>query len=84
MINILLDATSPTNIVDFIRTTGVVGILVFFLWGGYKKWWVFGWQYSELKDRLTKMEKASEDWKTLALRSTNLAESIQEIKKSGK
>ena len=51
---------------------GPVGLLVFLLvavvWGGRKRWWVFGWVY-EAKVR------ECEEWKNLALSGTRAAES---------
>ena len=51
---------------------GPGGLLVFLLvivvWGGMKRWWVFGWMY-EAKS------KEAEEWKALALAGTRAAES---------
>lgn len=51
---------------------GPTALLAFLLyvvvWGGRKRWWVYGWQY-EAKDR------EAQEWKSLALRSISAAES---------
>lgn len=50
---------------------GPLGLLIFLLvvvvWGGRKRWWVFGWVY-DAKSR------EAEEWKALALSSTRAAE----------
>lgn len=62
-----LDTISLKDILNFASDAGVIGLLVFVLVGGAKKWWVWGWSYEELvKDR--------DEWKELALSGTNLAE----------
>lgn len=59
---------------DFILTliqgpAGALVTLVLILYGGRKKWWVFGWQYTDLvRDR--------DEWKTAALRGTHIAERV--------
>lgn len=70
---VFADVQDPVTIV---QTGGVVGVLLVILWGGVRKWWVFGWRYTEL-------EKERDEWKALALRSTNLAESLSELRRGG-
>ena len=70
---------SPSTAISIIQSTGIIGVLVIVLFGGIKKWWVFGWQYTELKDRHAKLGEERDGWKELALRSANLAESMQEL-----
>lgn len=52
---------------DFIQKAGVVGLLAFAIVGGYKGWYVFGWQYRAKEDEC-------DDWKRIALRGMDLAE----------
>jgi len=73
------DTLNPTTFLDFIQAGGIVGILLLILVGGFRRWWVFGWYYNELMERHTNMRQERDAWKELALRSTNLAESLQEI-----
>lgn len=82
MHTLLADATNPSTIFDYIQSGGLVGLFIIILWGGIKKWWVFGWQYNELRERLAKLEVEKDGWKELALRSANLAESLQEVSKA--
>lgn len=79
---LLADTTNPSTIFDYIQSGGLIGLFIIILWGGIKKWWVFGWQYNELKERQVKMGEELNGWKELALRSTNLAESLQEVSKA--
>lgn len=44
-----------------------MGLLLAIIVAGWRRWWVFGWQYDALaKDR--------DQWKNLALEGTDLAE----------
>jgi hypothetical protein len=62
------------QILQAVRDAGVTGLLIFALIGGFRRWWVFGWQYSE-------KVRESDEWKRLALGGTDLAErSIQAAK----
>lgn len=60
-----MELTLP-NLMTFLQGAGLTGALVFFLYGGYKKWWVWGYQLEDCKVEL-------ESWKDLALRNSNLA-----------
>lgn len=66
---------STPNFLDLIQSGGVVGLLLVILWGLRQRWWVPGWYFKDLY-------KEKEEWKAIALRSTNLAESLDEIAKS--
>jgi hypothetical protein len=58
-----------------IQTGGVVAVLLTILVTGLKRMWVPGWRYQEvLKER--------DEWKEIALRSTNLAESLGELRRA--
>jgi hypothetical protein len=70
---------SITDILKYISSVGVVGILVVAMYGGYKKWWVFGWNYRESEERTQKAEKERDDWRDLALHGTNLAEQTVDL-----
>jgi hypothetical protein len=62
------------QILQAIRDAGVTGLLVFALIGGFRKWWVFGWQYTE-----TARER--DEWKRLALGGTELSERAIQVAK---
>lgn len=55
-----------------IQTGGVVGLLILIIVLGLKGMWVFGWQYR------AKVEEC-EEWKSYALMSTNLAETLAKL-----
>ncbi len=65
---------SVTDIFKWITSGGIVGILAFVLIGGYKGWWVFGWQYRDVQDRIKKAEQERDDWRDIALTGTSMAE----------
>lgn len=48
---------------------GVTVLLLVITFGGWKKWWVFGWQYKD-------METEKNEWKEAALRGTRVAERV--------
>lgn len=51
---------------------GVTVLSLLILYGGWKKWWVFGWQYRE---------KAAEsaEWKAMALKGVRIAERVVRV-----
>jgi hypothetical protein len=53
----------------WIQDVGVYGILILIIYGGWKQWWVFGWQYTD-------KAKECESWKTIALKGLFVAERI--------
>lgn len=71
---ILFDALTPHSVFDYIQWGGIVAMLLLFVLGLQKKWWVMGWQYKAI-------EESNVKWMELALRSTNLAESIDNIRR---
>ena len=81
---VLIMDNSPGSIYDIISKGGVPALLFVILYGGFKKdpWWVFGWTYRELLERTGAIQKTSEEWKGLALSSTNLASQFAEMQKS--
>lgn len=60
-----METGSLTGFFDFMNRAGVLGLLIWAMVGGYREWWVWGWQYRQVvKDR--------DEWKALALKSTSL------------
>jgi hypothetical protein len=55
------------GLVSFLQSLGPFGMLAFLLVGFYLRWWVFGWQYQELKED-------RDEWKLLAQTGTVTAE----------
>ena len=64
----------PHEIIQTVRDAGVTGLLIFALIGGFRKWWVFGWQYNE-------KVRESDEWKRLALEGTELSERAIQVAK---
>lgn len=54
------------QVLSIINTAGVTGLLLLFLWGSFKGWWVWGWLYRE------KVEE-SKKWEALAWKATDSA-----------
>lgn len=79
-------ASDVSAVDDFLKIASklsVVSILIFVVYGGWKKWWVFSWVYVDLLDRHEKLRKERDEWKAIALRSTNLVETMQSIQIRG-
>jgi hypothetical protein len=64
------------ELLDILSQAGVLGMLVFIIYGGYKRLWVWGWSYAE-------KAKEAEEWKRLALSGTALAEKAIGVAKQG-
>lgn len=73
---LLADTFDPQTIFDWIQSGGIIGLLLFVLIGGARKWWVFGWQYNDLQERCKKIEESNAMWMQLALRGVNVTEKI--------
>lgn len=67
------------SIVDIISQGGAVGLLAFFLVAGFKGWIVWGREFQREVGRREEVEKERNDWRELALRGTNLAESLTQV-----
>jgi hypothetical protein len=62
------------QILDLLTQGGVVSLLVLIVVGGWRRWYVWSWQYKEVvKDR--------DFYRTLAFRGTSLAEKATEAAK---
>lgn len=72
----LADALNPTTVFDWIQSGGIIGVLVFVILGGARRWWVFGWQYRDLQERCEKIETSNAMWMQLALRGVNVTEKL--------
>lgn len=62
-----LAASEEINLLDYVSRAGVVVMLVLILYGGWRKWWVFGWQYRDCVEE-------KNEWKAVALKSTHIAD----------
>lgn len=77
--NHLLAALEVVDILKYASSIGLGGGLIIALFGGYKKWWVFGWIYREEQERTAKLERERDDWRDLALRGTGLVEQTVDL-----
>jgi hypothetical protein len=60
---------------------GPAGALVFailVIYGGWRKWWVFGWQYREKCDEADEWKKAALEGTRVASRAVDLAHGARE------
>lgn len=75
LIYVVSQASAP-NVLDWVNTAGLVGLLLFILWSGVrdKPLWVSG-------SAFRKMEREKERWERLALRGTDLAEESSKVTK---
>ena len=75
----LIVAADITDVFRYVNTAGVVGLLALIVFGGYRKWWVFGWQYKESQERTERIEAERDGWRDIALHGTNLAEQTVDL-----
>lgn len=71
----------PEEVFVFISKGGLLAGAMFFIFALYKKWVVFGWQLKDKEIHCDKIEERADYWQEVALRSTNLAETLGEISK---
>ncbi|HWF66551.1 MAG TPA: hypothetical protein VN670_04570 [Acidobacteriaceae bacterium] len=62
------------TIIDMISKGGIATLLGIVIFGGVKRIWVFGWQYSEL-------EKDRDRWMGIAMDNLKLASKATEVAK---
>lgn len=58
---------------------GVLVLLLVILYGGYKRWWVFGWYATELKARNERLENRIDKISGAAKSVTTLAETVTSV-----
>lgn len=68
---VLADVT--IEIVKYINSAGILGVLIAILYGGFKGWWIWGSEYRKIEDE-------RDVWRNLALRGTDLLERGFKIK----
>lgn len=69
----LAQSVDPTiTVIDYISRGGFIALLLVIMWGGVKRWWVFGWQYEECREE-------AREWKDVALRSQHIANTSASI-----
>lgn len=77
--------SSPGILLDYLSRASVVTFLILVVYGGYKKWWVWGWLYNEKTDEIENLRKESNAWRETALKGANVAtqafDQIRELNK---
>ena len=72
------EVTAAHGLYEYVRDGGVVSVLVFFIVGGFKGWWVFGAQLSRerflLEQQRDQFFKEREEWRALAMRAAATAD----------
>lgn len=61
------------SFLDYLSRAGVVIFLIIVIYGGYKRWWVFGWTYKESERRYEGMRQEKDAWRDTALESAKVA-----------
>ena len=65
------DARPVRDAIQLLRDTGLFGMLIAVLVGGWKRWWVFGWQHAsaiEHYERELEILRTERDrWERMAL-----------------
>lgn len=56
----------------YISDGGVIGLLILAVVGGFRRWYVFGWQYDMIV-------KERDEWKHAALRATGINEKVLDV-----
>lgn len=62
------------TISDVIQASGIIGLFVWFIIGLMKGWWVMKSSHDELKERIQELKQDRDEWKSTALRGTDIAE----------
>jgi hypothetical protein len=62
---------------DYLKDGGVIGLLLFFVYGGMKEWWVFGTHFRSLRTeseaRLTELRDDRDYWRSIAEELLNIS-----------
>lgn len=75
---VLADPTT-IDLLRYINSAGVIGILAFIVIAGWRGWWVSKGQYDELKARLAAVEEQNVKWMDLAFKATSISEQVSDI-----
>ena len=76
--------TDALALLEIVRTGGPITMLAVILWGGLRRWWVFGWLYVAALEQVSVMRKERDEWRLLALSQTSLAkEAVDIIRRAG-
>ena len=62
------------QVIDLVSRGGVITLLIFIGWGGYKQWWVWGWVYRERQDTVIRLREQRDEWQRMAMANSGIAE----------
>jgi hypothetical protein len=68
----LLESEPTLTIIDYVSKGGIVVFLLLAIYGGIKRWWVFGWLYKDMVDERN-------EWRSLALDNQSLVNTTASI-----
>lgn len=75
--HVLMLFSDYADILKYLNSAGVLGVLILAIIGGYRRWWVYGWLYKQ-------MEQERDDWRNLALHGTKIAEQTVDLFRRGR
>lgn len=89
MIYLLAQAAPGQSFLDYLSKAGVITLLILIVYGGYRKWWVFGWVLESYEIRLNKLQEdcnliteEKDAWRDTALKGANIAtQAFEEAKR---
>jgi hypothetical protein len=68
------EAIQLINTMNWLRDAGLLGMLLLFIWGGYKKVWCWGRELEDRDKRIEKLEQNIERWQAVAHQSLPMLE----------
>lgn len=70
-----------SKITQLLNAGGLIAGLVFVLIGGYRRWWVWGYQLTDMTAERDKERENSAEWKILFLRTIRVTETAVTVAK---
>jgi len=62
------------GVYEYVRDGGIIGCLVFFIVGGFRQWWVFGYvltrERTMLEQQRDQLYRERDEWKRIALQTS--------------
>lgn len=69
----ILAELSASDAFNYANKASIIVVLFVILYGGYKKWWVWGWSYKDMCERFERMEDEKNAWRETALKGKDIA-----------
>lgn len=69
----ILAGNSTADLLDYLSRASIITFLIIVVYGGYKKWWVFGWLYNEKTTECETVREEKDAWREIALKGANVA-----------